>query len=244
MLSVKLYRGSEEVTDREITRKVQADYTFDMSFRVVEDDPFLRQKLVRATLDWGDGTPVIAFPAQVSPLNIVPQENKHVFQSGFYAIRLRAENFRYPTVDTALMTVQLTVVGASIPTQSQPTVYGPILPRDAGFPNREQWSLNSSDDLRILESSVRMLLLTDKGERLMEPDYGTNIRQYIFDSDSSSSQASIQHEIVSAINLWEPRVSLMKMNIKRDGQVVTVDAQFVSRLTNQVFKSQLQYVYS
>jgi phage baseplate assembly protein W len=102
---------------------------------------------------------------------------------------------------------------------------------------------NTESDLLILESSVRMLLLTAKGERLMEPEYGTNLRRILFEQNINGIEAAIQEEIVSALTTWEPRLQLQTISVQRNAdQSVTVNCAFLSKLSTQGFDMNLEFV--
>lgn len=42
----------------------------------------------------------------------------------------------------------------------------------------------------------------------MRPDYGIDILDYIFESDSQSMRSGIEREVKSAVARWEPRVAI------------------------------------
>ena len=245
-LKIQIFDGANVLEDPiQITLKASrvglARYV--LSFAVTEDDPNLTQKLVTAKLRWGDGSLPIVFPslpaeAQPSPITMILTRD---FKPGFYLIRLDANNYRLPERDKQTAVVQVTVLGDAIPVKQVPTLYGPILPRDVGYPNAQQWNLDAGEDLKILESSVRMLLITGRGERLMEPNYGTNLKQIIFTSDYDAARVFIEQEIVNAISAWEPRVLLQTYDYTKNGSSATVNAVFVSKLSQQSFQINLEF---
>ena len=74
-------------------------------------------------------------------------------------------------------------------------------------------------------SNLKNLLLTAKGERYVQPEFGTNIRTVLFENISSEEdfEASIKNEIQSAISYWMPyliiRDLLVNTNMTEDGRV-------------------------
>ena len=241
MLKIEIVAGGVVLIDPiQITQRTGQGgrAVFTLSFSVTEDDPFLSQKLVAASVNWGDGSLPVDYPVTPSPITVITTKD---FPPGFYIIRVNANNFRLPTHDTQQAIIQLTILGEPQPVKPSPITFGPILPRDQGFPNRDQWLLNSGEDLGILESSIRMLLLTGKGERLMEPQYGTNIRSILFTNDFPSAKVFIEQEIVNALSQWEPRVVLSKFAMNKQGSTATVNAEFVSRLSQQPFQINLSF---
>ena len=65
--------------------------------------------------------------------------------------------------------------------------------------------LAGEDDI---ESSIKMILLTAKGERVMRPEFGSSLNDYMFSPNSKSPHALVAHEIRNALEMWEPRVDM------------------------------------
>lgn len=218
-----------------------------LAARVYETDTNLNRRYVSATLQWNDGTVASeSFPA--TSLDSYPDGYWAISASkrllpGSYICVLRVQNYRSPVEDVVRLNYFVTVV-ASKPVYSPPNlVFGPILPRDAGFPNTSQWDFNLDSDLAILESSVKMLLLTSKGDRLMLPNYGTNIRRVLFDMNLKSTESILREEIIAAFAQWEPRVELAGMEVESDpnGRRVSMSLSLVSKLSRQAFQTSVQY---
>lgn len=221
--------------------------TVTLQAQIYETDTNLSGRWLTATLDWNDGTPAIQL-GQVS-LDALGQpfwaiSSMRSLKPGGYVVVLRAHNYRAPIEDTVQINYFITVVPSKAPYIPPHLIFGPILPRDAGFPNPQQWEFQLDSDILVLESSVKMLLLTAKGDRVMEPTYGTNIRKYLFEANISNTESLIREEIVSAFALWEPRVDLVGMNVVRDiaGRSITLDLTLVSKLNRQPFETSVEFV--
>lgn len=210
---------------------------------VAEDDPDLPFDYVGADLDWNDGTRPVHFPAaqpdQISPLTINASRGLAV---GTYAITVSASNRRVPVPDTAKATFMVTVKSLKVAPVNQNLVFGPILPRDSGNPSPQTWIFNTASDLLVLESSVRMLLLTTKGERIMQPGYGTSLKKILFELNVDSIESIIQQEITQALNIYEPRVAISGVDIDRSAapRTIAVRLSFLSKLQTQPFDINLQ----
>ena len=193
-----------------------------------------------ATLDWNDGTQPVAFPEQDSPLTVQATRNLGL---GTYSIRLTAFNTKSPVPDqlSIIFPWQITQLNAQAPPARN--IFGPILPRDTGSPSAQDWNFNLDADLRVIQSNLKMLLLTAKGERLMLPDYGTNLKRIIFELNVATVETIIQQEIAQAVALWEPRVTLQTISVvsNENARYVTVQALFLSRQNGQPVAVDLQY---
>jgi hypothetical protein len=209
---------------------------------VHEDDIALPRRSVSATLDWNDGSAAESFPKTAGgSLTVVSTK---LLKPGSYVVRLRSQNYRTPTENVTNVNFFVTVTSPIKSQKPQNVLFGPILPRDSGFPNASQWEFNTNYDMYVLESSVKMLLLTSKGDRVMEPEYGTNIRGLLFESNLTGIGSLIQEEIVTAFAVWEPRVKLTSVAIEFDpnGRSVSLNLVLVSRLNKQAFETSVAFV--
>lgn len=66
----------------------------------------------------------------------------------------------------------------------------------------------SSDEKDIAES-LRILLNTIPGERMMRPDFGCGIRRFVFEKQDSAFITGLNHVIYHAILNYEPRVDFI-----------------------------------
>lgn len=224
----------ESPPEDRIVRGTRTGILYRVRATVSESDTSLPTRSISGTLDWNDGKSVDSF----SGTNSVAVDYQRVLAPGTYLIRLSARNYVLPTPDTRVVSFAVQVL-PGLTTGTPPLViYGPILPRDAGFPSSKDWQFDSSSDLYVLESSAKMLLGTQVGERVMEPTYGTNIRTFLFDPNTEAMETLIQQEIVDALAKWEPRLSLSSLTIQRDAnrRNVTVQCALISKLSGKGFE--------
>jgi len=70
----------------------------------------------------------------------------------------------------------------------------------------------SYDDAAI-RNSLNSLLNTNPGERLLLPEYGINMKRYIFSPVSTGNAYAIGTVIKQGIERWEPRVSVKLITV-------------------------------
>ena len=75
-------------------------------------------------------------------------------------------------------------------------------------------AMNSYED--HVRQSIRLILQTAKGERVMRPDFGCGIYDFVFAPINTATIAMIQSSIREALTAWEPRVELTKVDISTD----------------------------
>lgn len=57
-------------------------------------------------------------------------------------------------------------------------------------------------------SDLLLLLLTEKGERYYEPDYGTNLLKYLFDPNDNITATDVEQEIKRTVSLYIPSLKI------------------------------------
>lgn len=57
-----------------------------------------------------------------------------------------------------------------------------------------------------IRQSVRIILETNPGERVMRPDFGAGLRALTFEPITASTVALVRHRIEQALIVWEPRI--------------------------------------
>ena len=67
-----------------------------------------------------------------------------------------------------------------------------------------------------IKESIRIILGTSKGERLMRPDFGCGIHNLVFAPINTSTEGLIIHHIREALILFEPRLELLKVDVSKD----------------------------
>jgi len=69
-----------------------------------------------------------------------------------------------------------------------------------------QISTATSSDHAHIHESIRQILGTRKGERFLRPEFGSNLHRLIFEPNDRVLYGLIRHEVMTALDLWEPRV--------------------------------------
>jgi phage baseplate assembly protein W len=64
-----------------------------------------------------------------------------------------------------------------------------------------------------VRENLKTLLLTQIGERYMQPNFGTNLLAILFEPNVSELKQDIQEILESAISTWLPYISIEQLNI-------------------------------
>jgi phage baseplate assembly protein W len=93
---------------------------------------------------------------------------------------------------------------------------GRVFGRGISFPprlgpdGRVAWSAGP-DNVR---ECIRVLLLTELGERIRLPEFGGSLRALLGDPNTVSTRRLVQQRIEDALRLWEPRVAVDSVQVE------------------------------
>ena len=68
--------------------------------------------------------------------------------------------------------------------------------------------------LEATKHNIRNLLLTELGERVMQPNLGVSIKKYLFEPFSEDLVLQVQDTMVESMNFWLPFVQLNDIRVK------------------------------
>ena len=86
----------------------------------------------------------------------------------------------------------------------------------------------NNDPKKAIKADLVHLLLTNRGERLYMPDFGANLRQYLFEQNDEPSYTGIRNEINNAIRKFIPNLTVTELTTtpsetNRHAVVVKID---------------------
>src|SRR5215467_10092638 len=94
--------------------------------------------------------------------------------------------------------------------------FNSFLGRGWSFPpafDRDTGSIEMVSDVDDINQSLGILLSTSLGERVLQPNYGCNLNDYMFESLSSDLIGIIKHHVENAILFYEPRIVADKVEV-------------------------------
>jgi phage baseplate assembly protein W len=89
-----------------------------------------------------------------------------------------------------------------------------------------------------IASSLEILLSTTPGERVMFPEFGCNLEEFVFETFDTTTQTLMTDIIETAILYFEPRIDLEKVSLDSTRAlegVVLIDITYRVRTTNSRF---------
>ena len=74
-----------------------------------------------------------------------------------------------------------------------------------------------------IKSNLVNLLLTDRGERVMNPEFGADIKKSLFDNITPSGLDILKSKITNAINIFIPEVAITNIEVVSDTDYNTLN---------------------
>lgn len=81
-----------------------------------------------------------------------------------------------------------------------------------------------------IRSNLINLLLTDKGERVMNPEFGADLRRSLFEGINEDNDEIIRFKIINAVNTFIPEVTLTDIDINSNPDYNTLNITISYRL--------------
>jgi hypothetical protein len=89
---------------------------------------------------------------------------------------------------------------------------GISFPPRIGLDGRFAYSAGSEN----VRESIRIILSTDRQERIMIPQFGGGLARYLFEPNTLDTHRLIQERITQALGRWEPRIDLEAVRVVAD----------------------------
>lgn len=89
-----------------------------------------------------------------------------------------------------------------------------------------------------IKEAIYIILMTKKGERIMNPDFGCGVHDYVFGTMDYTSLNMMEREVKEALMLWEPRITDLNVNLEVDEEeegCVIIYIDYVVRSTNNPY---------
>lgn len=89
-----------------------------------------------------------------------------------------------------------------------------------------------------VEESILIILKTAPGERVMRPDFGCGIHDYVFAANNAHTAGMIRFHVEQALIRWEPRIVNLAVRVAADparAEVLFIDIAYTIRSTDSRF---------
>lgn len=94
---------------------------------------------------------------------------------------------------------------------------------------------DTDDHVRVIEASLRRIFHTVPGDRVMLPEFGCNLRKFLFEPNDNFLVYEIKSTVKKAIERWEPRVQVINIDCRiiPDEHVLIIQLSYLIVHTGQ-----------
>lgn len=107
--------------------------------------------------------------------------------------------------------------------------------------------IKTSDYEEDIAEAIRIIIMTRKGERVMQPEFGCDLHEYVFSGTDYTTITQMENEIKSALINWEPRIIDVNVSVDIDGNNLSsllINVDYVVRSTNNPYNLVYPYYIS
>ncbi len=88
----------------------------------------------------------------------------------------------------------------------------------ARVPNEGGYFKTTKTTIESIKNNIKLLLKTQRGERVFQPNLGLDIRRFLFEQITEDTQVQIENDIVDTFATWLPFVELREIDIDTSRQ--------------------------
>ena len=89
-----------------------------------------------------------------------------------------------------------------------------------------------------ISEAIYIILMTRKGERVRNPEFGCGIHEFAFGTTDFTALKEMERKVEEALALWEPRIRDVDVTVSLDQQAegkLTIEISYVVRMTNNPY---------
>ena len=94
------------------------------------------------------------------------------------------------------------------------------------------------------KANLKNLLMTSKGERILQPNFGTGLKTLLFEQADDKLAENIEKVITSSVNFWLPYITIAEIDVRmtdemKDNNKAEVSVNFT--VGNQIDVQQITF---
>lgn len=88
-----------------------------------------------------------------------------------------------------------------------------------------------------IQESIAVILLTKPGERVMQPEFGCHIYDFMFQRPDHPIRVRMEQAVREALIRWEPRIRDIRVmaSVPGEGSQVVITVDYIVRSTNNPY---------
>jgi phage baseplate assembly protein W len=102
----------------------------------------------------------------------------------------------------------------------------------------EDGLISVSRNEKDIKEAIWIILSTAKGERVMRPEFGCGIHDFVFSVMNTATLTLIENSVKEALTIWEPRIDIANVKVATEtiseGKLM-IHIEYIVRTTNNRF---------
>ena len=99
-------------------------------------------------------------------------------------------------------------------------------------------------DAVSVKRGIRNVLLTENYERLFNPEFGSGVKNILFEPMTPITAQRLEDEVASAINAWEERAEIININVISEDEYNRYRVSVKFRINNSIETEQVDVFLS
>ena len=97
-------------------------------------------------------------------------------------------------------------------------------------PNQDGYFKTTKTTVDSIKNNIKLLLQTQRGERVFQPNLGMNLRRFLFEQITVDTEIEIQNDIVDAFQIWLPFVDVRDIKLDIDSENTNINKIIINIL--------------
>ena len=119
-------------------------------------------------------------------------------------------------------------------------IYADVTSSFAFHPTKLDLVMDVNED--AVKQSIKNILLTNRGERLFNPTFGSDLKSILFENFSPQTESQLKEYIEMSINNYEPRASLIDVVVQAIPDLNAYSATIVFSVINKAEPITLEFL--
>jgi uncharacterized protein len=106
--------------------------------------------------------------------------------------------------------------------------------------NQKESAVGLSRYEEDVQEAIWIILSTAPGERIMLPEFGCGIHDYVFAPNNAHTAGQVQFHVEQALTRWEPRIELQEVLVQPDPtlpEVLLISIEYRVRATDSRYNA-------
>ena len=93
-----------------------------------------------------------------------------------------------------------------------------------------------------IKQSIKNLVLTQKGEKLFQPEIGSGVYELLFEPMDPFTADSIRDEVINTLGQYEPRITILEVDVEPNEDTNTFDVTVEYRIVGQPIVETVNFI--